>query len=750
MRDIGRGKRACASGIVRVALLAVLAYCSCPPAWGLSTAEDTLFRLGPPTELGLTLPTLYQDAPQTAVQESPVLGQFKLTLGDRRKLNLRGFGYGGRGSSTKSQMASLLGLTARPDASVETMPVLLPRTALAVARALDDQAQSFQADYDNGRGKLGLSFRNVGAKFPEAAKSLDGADASELKALTEAAGTRSLNLSGSYQLLPGASFSTTRTSLTNDRPGDEKRGLTTTDWVNTLNLTIGKSTSMRFALTDHSEVWDPTTGKTGLSRRTAEFGGESKFGAGGKYSLRFGLTDVTSATSGGSQSEQTQELHLALPVHARLRLSADYTAKEGASGAQTTRLTGAVLQLYPGAELAASLKSLSVGGKETQETFLKFAGDLGHGSSAVKLLAERISTLSPEAKLLTQTKLDLNGGAGKFRLRTAFQEKRGDTPEAPLERNLTFHLDRAFGPRFTLALDHEQRARGTMGAFEADTKSVCGLSFALAPQTKLTAGISSQGGRTSLFTALNRDLILEHSLGSLRFRAEDHARDAGPEQRRETGFGLDWPQGQLPEWANGLTRRHEFGDAYEYLVKRESNWLDLPFAGTRFWTEQRTGGEDDGVRTLLLSHRRVIANRYHVQLTYHERPEFEEGDKKGRPQALRRGYAELGMPIGRGLVGRTWLSAEQSATDLNSQRRTTGLAVLGKLASQAQVELDFSRDSGAWEGEAVERNTLAVFYHRRVDDERNFTLKLGYAWGEDLGNGRDRDCRLTLALANPL
>jgi len=758
--EAGRGKKISVWKVVSVSLLTAAACC-CLPSDGRALTSGDSAAVFPQSDLvaaqdGWFLPTLCQSPlalQEGAAQDRPLLGQFQLALGGPRKLTLNAFSYGGRQSRSTLLIGSTFALTGA-SADPGGPPLLLPRSSPEAGRTLEDQAQSFQADFDSGRGKFGLSLTSVGAKFPEAAKSLQGVSQSDLKPLLDAAGTRALNLTGSYLLFPGASFTTTRTSLANDKPGDGKRGLTTADWVNALSMNLGKRTSMRFALTDHTEAWDPAAGKTGLSRRTTEFGGESKFGAGGKHSLRFGLTDLSTTAGGNEQREQTRELRLALPLHSRLRLSADYTAKEGTSGAQTTNLASAVMQLYPGGELTTNLKTLTAGGKETRETAFKFAGGVGNGSSAARLLAEQTTTRTPDQGVLTNAKFDLNGSlgarGGRINLRANYQERRGETLTAPLERAVAFHLDRGFGPRLTLNLDHEEKTRGTVGAPVFDRKSVCGLTATLTPQTKLTAGISSQDDGTAAFLAWNRDLTLEHRLGGLLLRAEERRRDRGPDQKRETGFGLDRPQSKLPDWAANLTRRHEFGDAYEYLVRREAKWLDLPFAGTRLWIESRTGGEDDGARTLLLSHRTVLADRYHLQLTYHDRPEYEEGDKKGRPQPLRRHYAELGTPLGRGLVGRTWLTAEQKLDDPLSQRRSLGLAIAGKLPSQAQVEVDYSHDTGSWEGRAVRRDAVSLFYSRRVDEERNLSLKLGYAWGENVADSRDRDCRLTLAYANPL
>jgi hypothetical protein len=250
--------------------------------------------------------------------------------------------------------------------------------------------------------------------------------------------------------------------------------------------------------------------------------------------------------------------------------------------------------------------------------------------------------------------------------------------------------------------------------------------------------------------AWNRYLLLEQRLGGLQLRAEDHRRlDAGVEIA-ESAVGVDWAKGSLPDWAQSITRKHEFGDIYEYQIAKEANWLDTPFAGTRLWMKQRTGGQEDGLRSLLVSHRTVVAKRYHLQLTYQDRPEYDDGDRKGHPQALRREFADFGAKVARGLVGHTWVQQEQKADDPASQRRTMGLGISGRLRNRAQAELYYSRTAGQWEGATAQRHALAVLYDRPVDQDHKLTTKLGYAWGAGVGNGRDAEYRLTLAYANPI
>ncbi len=773
MKYGGRNNRYGARDSVRSFLLTVFAV-SCllgytAAGWALTSgATDSRIFL-PPLPLsnttGFGLPTLsgLSGQQQATTQETAVLGKVQLSFGKTHKISLDAFSYGGKSAVRPFlNFSAARSLTGTPGgADPWTLPQLVPTSALAAAKSLDDQVQSFKVGLDSGPAKFSVGLRTVGANFANAASGLQGVAKNEVEALVKAAGTRAFDLEGSLQLSKNASFSSVRKSLYNDKPGDGNHGLTSTDWTNALALNLGANTNLRLALTEHAENWDPSANKTDTRRRTTELGGETKFGAGGKYGLRFGLTQVQNQRDGkDTSSEQTQEFHLALPLHARLRLSADYTSKQdGAGHGLTTNALSSVLQLYPGAELTAHWKALSpTQGEQTQETFLKFTGDLGHGGSSAHLAAEQTETRTPDQGMLRTLKFGLTGGlgqgSGRLNLRAAFQDRTGDHDTAPLERLTTLHLDRAFGPRLSVAVDHEEKLNGTVANFTTNTKSVAAVTAALSRQTKLTAGFTSQDNRTgnttcTVRTTWTRDLTLEHRLGALSLRAEDHRRAENDGEKTETLLGLEWNRGGLPDWAANLSRRHEFDDIYDYQVAREAGWLDIPFRGTRLWIKRRTGGEDDGIRSFLVSHRTILATRYHLQFTYHDRPEFEDGSRKGRPQPLRRQYLELGTPLTRGLVARTWLTREQRADDPQALRHTLGLGLTGKLKTNAQTELYYTQDTGRWEARQVDRKVLALLYHRLLDEDHKLTLKLGYAWGDSVANGAHPDYRLTLAYANP-
>jgi len=259
----------------------------------------TLPQLQLPSDSAFAVPTLYESSAKQAelLRDSPILGKLQLALGGKSKLTLNAFSYGGRTGLTTQSLSKMLGLTSSGSAidDLTGMPTLVPHSALQASRTLDDQATSFKTQYDTGRAKFSVEAVSVGQKFGDAAKSLTGVDQNDLKSLVDAAGTRSFNLSGAYQLAPGMNFTSARTSLTNEKTGDGNYGLTTTEWVNALAMNLGKSTTFKVSLTDHNESWLNTTGKSGLSRQTTAFSGESRFGQGGKYNLSFGLPMSTPA-----------------------------------------------------------------------------------------------------------------------------------------------------------------------------------------------------------------------------------------------------------------------------------------------------------------------------------------------------------------------------------------------------------------------------------------------------------------------
>lgn len=684
-------------------------------------------------------------------KETPVSGGLQLSLGRLHLVRLNAFTYVGKYSSRTLGLSAL----AEGRTALASEPLGRSLGLQAATGTGDDRATSLKIEYGQGAAKLALDFSDVGAKFPEAAAALQPSDQAAAEALKAQAGLRTMSLSGALQLSPRASLTATNTSVYNDKPGDEKRGLTTTDWTNALALNLGASSNLKLSLVDHSESWDPATGKTGLDRRTSQFSWDTAFGRGGANTLRLGLTDVQTTQGGQEQSERTQEMHLALAPLARLKLSADQVAKEDAQGkTQTTNNVGAVMQLAPGSELTASLTTISPeGGADTRNRYLKFTTGLGGGGTAAQLFAEqKLSETDGVVGSAEEAKYELTGGlgrgAGQLHLHGLFQRKRGLGADGALEQMSLLHLDRAFGPRVKLSADQEQVVKGTNGQPVPGAKTTVGLAADLDPKTKLAASVSSQQSGTGP-TQSARDVTVERAVAPLVLRAQERQR-TDTAQASSRGYAVDLPLGKLPDWAADFGRRHEFSEIYDFLVAKEASWLELPFAGLRYALTQRRDGPDNGVDTTLVSYRTVLARRYHLQLTYQDRPEYEEGDNKGRPMEVARRHIAIGAPLARGLNARGWLTLEDKPTDPLSARRAVGIGLFGRVHGDGQLEVNYAQSRGQWEGQGVAQDSIAVLYAHKVSEENQIALKLGLARGAGLADGRPADCRLSVQYRKPV
>jgi hypothetical protein len=246
----------------------------------------------------------------------------------------------------------------------------------------------------------------------------------------------------------------------------------------------------------------------------------------------------------------------------------------------------------------------------------------------MKLCAEQKLSRVDGSGTAEEAKYELTGGlgrgAGQVHLRGLVQEKRAVGADGALEQTSLLHLDRAFGPRVKLSADQEQVVKGTNEQPEPAAKTTVSLAADLDARTKLVAAAGSQRSGASPAQSI-RDVMVERRVAPLVLRAEERQR-ADVAQTSSRSYGADLPIGKLPDWAADFGRRHEFGDIYEFLVAKEAGWLELPFAGLRFARTQRGNGPDAGVDTTLISYRGVLARRYHVQVTYQDRPEYEEGD----------------------------------------------------------------------------------------------------------------------------
>jgi len=655
--------RAFVARIVRAILLTVVVLCALSSrAWALSTTDESGALLLPPLQLSgseFAYPTLYRPSGWEAMSGTgaPVSGKVKLSVGSKGTLSFDVFSYGGSALLSGLSSRATFGFApASADLDPWNLPTFLRRVSLDANHALDNQAQSFKVGLEGPRGKISVSFQDVGAGFPKAVAALKDVPTQEVQGLIGAAGTRTLNLEGSLNLLRNATLTSSYRSLYNDRPGDGCRGRTTADWANTLTLKLGKLSSVRFALTDHNDS-ATATGQPGARSRTEEVGG--------------------------------------------------------------------TLQLYPGAQVTGNWKAFTrPDGKQNEDLNLRFTGGLGHGGSTLQLTGEQASSRTPEAGQVENLRFEMRGGLGaegqRLNLVANFQRQRADLSTGPLNELLSLHLDRPFGRRLSLTYDSEQKTSGTVAQFSTGARSVATANLSLTPQAKLRAGLSTSEGTDGSGAKLPR--------------------------KQDLLVGLDWTRGSLPDWAANISRRHEFGDIYEYKAAQEASWLDLPFAGTRVWVKQRAGGPDDGVKSFLVSNRMVIAKRLHLQLTYDQRPGWEEG---AQAQPLQRAYLEAGAPFTKTLVGRAWLLQEQQLGDTVSLKRTVGFGLSGKLAGKAQAELYCSRDVGQWQSQPVDRTALALLYQRQLAEDNKVAVKFGYAWGQSVTGVPIPDFRVTVSYARP-
>jgi len=301
-----------------------------------------------------------------------------------------------------------------------------------------------------------------------------------------------------------------------------------------------------------------------------------------------------------------------------------------------------------------------------------------------------------------------------------------------------------------LALDRRETVKGTNAFPEAMLQTRLGVSAGLGPRTRVTAGLMT-GERGASAALGQRLLALSQEWRSLRLRLEQSAAEDGGEQTSCLGYFIEAPTGDLPDWAKTISTAHQFADADQYLLRREPAGAprpDMPFPGYRLWAGHRAGGKYAG-NSYGLAHRRIIAGRWQLQLVYEERPLATDGAEKGLPMPLRRQLIEIGRPLPGGLNARCSYGAKTGLAACD-QVQGAALGLWGKLGPNEQVEGEVSRDSGRWENADINRTSVSLLYSRRANEEHHVEAKLGYAWGDNVADDRDRDLRLTLSYGKPI
>jgi hypothetical protein len=629
----------------------------------------------------------------------------------------------------------------------ETGSLLKGRQQLA-----PDEAASYRWSYQTEALALRGSLLEVGPWFGLSGKGGGATSAERAKTLEQTLGTRRVELDAALSLAPGASLISRHDSVRNDKPGDKKRGLTTTEVGHKLRWEVGSRSQLTASLAEHSEEWDVTVGKSGVRRRErgVEFKSES-----GRNGVRLGLTSLETKKAGRAQLERVREAHLNLGHLTRLRLNADYVAKGSEEGADhTTQGLGAALRLTSDAELSGAIEQVSgEGSGETRESSLKLTTKLGAGSSAGELDAEERVSRGEGAKFVKQRKWALAGGIGekgaRTKLKADFKEQRGEGPSGQLARKALVHVERAFGRRLRLTAERRQQVEGTGAAPEVAVKSSCGAEAELGLKTSLAVGLVSEED-ASARRGRERRVALGHKFHEMELRVEHDVREEAGGERAAVSYGVDAPAGELADWAKEISRAHEFSEAQEYLIDDGPDWMEMPFAGYRVRVKQRRGDGDDGLDTLAFAHRRMIGERHHLRLTYQERPEGKEGGQKVCPMALRRGRVEIGMPIWRGVTARGSYQRERSLSGVGGRREGVSLGLWGRLSEREQVEASVSRDGGRWEGEKQRHTSVSLLYSLEVSEGHRVHLKVGYGWDDQEAGERRRESRISLGYVKPI
>ena len=632
---------------------------------------------------------------------------------------------------------------------------------LPAPRRSEQDASLYRVSYQGRSVQLRGNVLDVGSRFTAGEEGPSGRGLEEAELLKQALGQRGLNLSADWKLTRALALSSAHDLRRRDGPLDEKRGLTSSDTSHSLLLSVGKSSSIKAGLAQHRESWDRWLGRPEEQRRERRVEFQTGFGREGASGLRLALASVDLMKGRETAQERTSEAHLDLAPSTRLRLHADYLCrKAGETPAvpgrtQTTQTVGAAFQLAPETQFSAGLKTGGSGdGNATQESSLAFAARVGGQASGGKLALEQKLTRTSQGQPAAYRKYGFAGGLGAgsgcTNLQLDLQETRGRGPEAQLARNSFVHLERAFGPRVRLALDRRETVKGTNAFPEAMLQTRLGVSAGLGPRTRVTAGLMT-GERGASAALGQRLLALSQEWRSLRLRLEQSAAEDGGEQTSCLGYFIEAPTGDLPDWAKTISTAHQFADADQYLLRREPAGAprpDMPFPGYRLWAGHRAGGKYAG-NSYGLAHRRIIAGRWQLQLVYEERPLATDGAEKGLPMPLRRQLIEIGRPLPGGLNARCSFGAKTGLAACD-QVQGAALGLWGKLGPNEQVEGEVSRDSGRWENADINRTSVSLLYSRRVNEEHHVEAKLGYAWGDNVADDRDRDLRLTLSYGKPI
>lgn len=566
------------------------------------------------------------------------------------------------------------------------------------------------------------------------------------------------NVDAEQKFGPGltGSLSSQFRSVRHDDLEGAKWGLTIRDTLHALSLGLGTETKLEGSFSSHAEGGGTGEGIAEQQRQKGALALSSQFGADGRGGIRLVMTSEQQKASERSQSQGRQEAHLDFAPVRQLKLNADYVVSRAGGGSQQKISTlAAAMQLAPKTELSLSSRTVAPsGGRQSQESRLKLATSLGAGGSTGTLRAERTIIRTEDVGVVKKLNCALAGslgaGASRTNLSVKFQEDRGEGTTGILSRLAMLHLDRRLGPRLGLTIDHQQRLTQTgdtpVEHLDADYR----LTGEMGKNTTLSAALGWLTDPSGVLREM-RDVCFEHKLGTASLEVNQQFWRESEDAGTISSIALDIPSGKLPKWARDMCRGDVFRDSSRYLLPDDPSWEEMEFAGYRLVAKQRRGGIDDGLSTLTLAHRRVVADRYHVRLLYQECPESERGLDKGRPMLLSRELLEVGVPVRGALTAFGRFTREPSTSDPGFGGRSAAIGLQGRLSENERLQCSLSREVEEWEAAAGSDWTrITLLYSRRLDEEHQVSFRLAYAWGEE-GIGREvREYRLAVGYNNPI
>jgi len=728
-----------------VALLAMICWLAAPGgvAWALNT---------PTADHGarqLSLDSSPKAVPLDDSAETSSAGPLQLWFGKAGSLKVEAFAFLSRNGQrtptpNRDGVLSLSGMA----------PIWLGERDDDLAR--QDQASHYQIEYTTGPLQLRAKLLNVGARFTLSPDSLKQMDSGDAKVVQDAAGTRNLDLNALWNVSRVASLTSSYTTSSNDKPGDKKRGLSTQDMSHVFALALSPASGLRASLNEHDETWDPSLGKMNLQRRVSALEFNTQLGASPGNDLKMALTTTRTKEGENQKSESVREVHLNLKPAPRLQLAADSVAKSTGQGAdQTTDSLSATMQLAPNTQLAALVKSLSAeSGTRSRETDVKLNAALGGGSTSAKLLAEqKVIRSTDQAQSKQVLNLDLTGGFGtgvsRTNLRAAVLQERGLGPSQPFTRTTKLHADRAVGRRVKLVADREEKLTGADQRIAARIKSAYQMMAELSARSRVVAQLNSETGGDQP-DQVARSVAFERQSAAYRLRAQQQLWREGAAKRTATNVAVDLPKGELADWAKDITHGHQFPDAREFMLPKESSWLDMPFSGFRVYSKRFRGGPDNGISSVGWAHRSVIADRLHLEVACQGRPEAEEGDAKGRPMPIRRRLIELGTRVGDRLVAQTRYTGDESVAGPPMRRRDIGFGLRGSLSNQEQLEAMVSHEVNDGADNAKDRTSVTLMYALKAGDDHEVSVKTGCAWTTDATGEQKVEYRWSLGYSKPI